>query len=240
MIVICNGMLRSGSTLQYNIAAMVLETKYNLERVGFLGHLIRPKERARLEWLRQSNRWAIVKTHDPPLPQDFYTDRVHVLFSYRDVRDIAASIKKKWAYPFEQILSDLDATIAIENSFVDIPGVLVQPYDLLFADIASAARQIAHQLGVALADERVFTIADFLTAGSRQDDISGSGYILRRLASRIINRTNYDPETLLHSDHISASCGNDGDWANQFSASEIDVLNDRYAGWLASHGYPMP
>jgi len=171
MIIIENGMLRSGSTLQYNIAAMVMEVQGSLYRAGFIGDFGNPVIREKLEKFKLADSWAIVKTHEAPLPRGFYDERVRVLFSYRDVRDVAASIRKKWGYKFEKILSEIDAMIEIESSFAEIPGVLVQPYDLLFHDIPTATRQIAAHLGIEITNTKVSLIARALSISTQRKRI---------------------------------------------------------------------
>jgi hypothetical protein len=233
MIVISNGMLRSGSTLQYNIAASLLELNGPLTRAGFLGDFRKPEVRAKLDAMKAAPGWTILKTHEAPLERSFYDDHVRVLFSYRDVRDIAASIKKKWAYPFEKILSDIDDMIEIERAFGDIPNVLVQSYDKLYADLAGAAREIADFLGVRATEADIQTIA----AGQAiENQAESRGSVLSKLVG-LVKRKGYDQRTLLHPDHISATGGRDGDWMNQFETGEIAVLNERFADWLHRHEY---
>jgi hypothetical protein len=226
-------MLRSGSTLQYNVAASLLELNGPLTRAGFLGDFRKPEARAKLDAMKAAPGWTIVKTHEAPLERGFYDDRVRVLFSYRDVRDIAASIKKKWAYPFEQILSDIDAMIEIERAFGDIPNVLVQSYDKLYADLPAATREIADFLGVHATEVDIQTIA----AGQAiEKQAESRGGVLSKLMG-LVKRKSYDQRTLLHPDHISATGGRDGDWMNQFETGEIAVLNERFADWLHRHEY---
>lgn len=236
MIVIANGMLRSGSTLQYNIAASVLETTRLVKRSGFMGGFAERDVRETLDSLKAAHFWAIVKTHEPPLERAFYDSNVRVLFSYRDVRDIAASIRKKWGYPFERILSDIDAMIEIERQFDEIPNVLTQPYELLYENLPEATMQLSAFFGVELPPNALETIVN-------QNSIAPDGRVtaarpgLIKSLSRLFGREVHDRRTLLHGDHISESRGRAGDWQSQFSPDEVDTLSDRYANWLLSHAY---
>lgn len=238
MIVICNGMLRSGSTLQYNVAASILEAVGPVTRGGFIGAFAKPEVRARLDALKAADGWTIIKTHEAPLERAFYDKRVRVLFSYRDVRDIAASIKKKWGYPFEQILSDIDAMIEIERGFASIPNVLVQSYDTLYDDLKLATRQIADFLDVALDGEICARIATENSVESFQKRIaSRSSNPIVRVLGRVAGRFRIDPRTQMHNDHISASGGRNGDWLNKFDVAERDEMERRFGAWLAQRGY---
>lgn len=235
MIVISNGMLRSGSTLQYNLAASVLETAGPLERAGFLGDFVQPDSRAKLEAMKASNGWTILKTHEAPLERDFYDERVVVLFSYRDVRDIAASIKKKWGYPFEQIVSDIAAMIEIEEAFGHVPNVHVQSYEKLFDTPQLAVVELAKALGQNLDDYIIHSIADENSVATKEGEKSKDGFV-SRIASRIFPK-GYDQKSLLHPDHISKTGGKGGDWVNQFTDKELETLNNRFGDWLQKHNY---
>ena len=236
MIIISNGMMRSGSTLQYNIAAMVMEARGPLHRAGFIGDFAKPATLAKLMQLKRAKRWTIIKTHEAPLPRDFYDESVRVLFSYRDVRDIAASIRKKWDYPFDIILSQIDEMIEIERTFAEIGGILVQSYELLYHDIPAATRQIAAYLGVTLVDAEVNKIEGALSVDTLMDVAGKNRMLFSQLISWITRRF-YDKKTLLHNDHISAAGGRDGDWTNQLSDDEIARLEVRYSSWLTARGY---
>jgi hypothetical protein len=236
MIVIANGMLRSGSTLQYNLAARVLETAGPLTRAGFLGDFSNPETRTRLEEMKASDGWTIIKTHEAPLPRDFYDGRVRVLFSYRDVRDIAASIRKKWGFPFEQIISDIASMIEIERAVAELPNVLVQSYDKLYYDPPSATHEISQFLNIPLDEAAVARISVETSIDSQSNAIARSSTLVRGLVNRL-KRQAYDAKTLLHPDHISATGGKDGDWKNQFTEAQINMLSDRFGDWLIAHSY---
>lgn len=238
MIIICNGMLRSGSTLQYNLAANLIETGATVTRVGFMGDFGKSKVRAKLAAMRDSDERFIVKTHEGPLPPGFYTDRVKVLFSYRDLRDIAASIRKKWGHPFTQILAQLDEMVRIEAAFDSVPNVLVQPYDRLFADLLAATGEIADFLGAGVDVADIDRVARDCRVGPNVSDKATRAGIVAAICNWIRPKK-IDARSLLHSDHISASGGQDGDWVNQFSAEEICQLNARYGSWLDGHGYAI-
>lgn len=240
MLIIANGMLRSGSTLQYNLAAKIIETVRPLNRVGFLGDFGKPEVRQKLDALKVGKGWSILKTHELPLEPDFYDDNVRVIFSYRDVRDIAASIKKKWGYPFEQILADIDAMIEIERAFADLPNVLVQSYDNLYDDLPSATREIAQFFSVPLTTTNISQISGSLSVDASKKRIEARlKNPVTRLLGRVVGRLRVDPITQMHDNHISASNGRDGDWVNQFDAAERDELERRYSAWLAQRGYAL-
>jgi hypothetical protein len=235
MLIICNGMMRSGSTLQYNLAAAVLERRHRLVRAGFVGGFANSAVIARLVAMRDSEGWHIVKTHEPPLQSSFYTDRVHALFSRRDPRDIAASIRKKWDKPFRDILSDISAMVDIGQQTNDMPGVLVQDYTDLYEDLEGCVTRIAAFLSVPLTREEITAIAAehaVERVAERLQRRRSNPFVsaLRLLAARFA----IDARTQLHDNHISPSAGRDGEWRNCFSQDELNVLDALCTNFPAS------
>jgi hypothetical protein len=153
------------------------------------------------------------------------TPRVKAVFSRRDPRDIAASIRKKWNKPFHQILSDVGHMLRIEQQMVALPGALIQDYRDLFADLPGCVERLGEFLSVPLTPQTVDKIAGEYTVGKvseriarrRSDPLVSA---LREVAARF----RVDPVTMMHDDHISASQGRDGDWCNCFSHEELEVL----------------
>jgi len=232
MLVICNGMLRSGSTLQYNLASEALEAVGHATRVGYLGGFRSPETKARLEEMREAESLYILKTHEPPLEPAFYTNRVTLLFTHRDLRDIAASIRKKWNKSFDEILSDLDAMIDIHVQIAALPRILIQPYDRLYHAMPQALEEIAAHLGTSLTPEiraRILqhnaleTVSEHLAARRRNP--------LLTLLGRLSGRFRIDRKTELHSDHISETGGRDWDWQRLFGTDEKRALEDRMQHW---------
>lgn len=239
MLIICNGMLRSGSTLQYNLAAEALESVGHVTRVGYLGNFRSPEIRARLEEMREAEGLYILKTHEPPLEPAFYTNRVTLLFTHRDPRDIAASIRKKWNKRFDEILSDLDAMIDIHVQIADLERTLVQPYDRLYHALPEALNEIAIHLGTSLTSEAragilqrnsLETVSKHLAARRRN--------LILRFLGRVSGRFRIDRKTNLHADHISESGGRDGDWRRLFGTDEKRALEDRMQHWQHRIGEP--
>jgi hypothetical protein len=240
MLIICNGMLRSGSTLQYNLAAAVMERHCSLVRAGFIGGFADPRVVARLAAMRDSQDWHIVKTHEPPLEHAFYNGRVRTLFSRRDPRDIAASIRKKWDKPFAEILSDIADMAEIGQQTMALPDALVQEYSDLYENLEGCVAQLGRFLSVPLSPAEVSAIAAEHAVEKVAERLQQRRTNPLFNALRLISaRHRIDPKTQMHDDHISPSRGRDGDWRNCFSAQEIEMLHaacDAHSGMARKTG----
>ena len=226
MLVICNGMPRSGSTLQYNLAAEALEAQGPTIRVGFLDQLRNRKTLRRIEAMRDSDMVYIMKTHDALLEPEFYTDRVKLLFTHRDRRDVAASLRKKTNKNIEEILRDLCHAEALHVQVAAVEGALIQPYKLLYEEMHNCLAQIIVHLSIHLTEEdreRILarnsleSMIGRIVTHNRKPIVAVFGMFLKRLR---INSF-----TQLHPDHISETKGLDGDWINQFDENELFLLN---------------
>ena len=235
MLIIANGMVRSGSTLQYNLASKILATSTELHKAGFIGGYEEVENLNKVMGFRNSNSTILFKTHSLPLEVDFYNDNVRVLFCYRDFRDVAASIKKKWGWSFDVILQRLDDLITLEESIMALPNVLSQSYETLFNDMDNAIISLADFLDVSLDPKQIIAIRDESSIKAVKANIGMS--LMDKVKHAITRKVDYDAQTLLHKNHISKSNGEKGDWKKQFSDKEITILSTRYQEWLKSHSY---
>jgi len=72
---------------------------------------------------------------------------VKICYIYRDLRDVAASLKKKEKVNGKALITSLDAAIAVYNKIKDIPNVLIQ-YENIVIDIAQAIKEVVLFLGL--------------------------------------------------------------------------------------------
>ena len=236
MLVIANGMVRSGSTLQYNMAARLLGTKSDFEKIGFLGDINDSVHLERIEKFKiRTNGTALLKTHSFPKEIEFYESSVYVLFCYRDFRDIAASIKKKWGWSFDVIIKRLDNLILLEESIMKLPNVLSQSYDTLFNSPDIAIQEMANFLNLVITSSDVIAFKEQLSVSAIRDEVRMTTFA--KIKKSIFKKVDFDQDTLLHQNHISKTKGQKGDWKNQFSQKEIDILHTRYSGWLSAKNF---
>jgi hypothetical protein len=171
MVVFCNGMVRSGSTLQYNITRLLVES-------AGVGMGIREIEKAypeghpAIEAFADALEMYVLPTHGLEDRRYAEPDRIlelamqgsiKITYVHRDVRDVVVSLRTKWGMNFEQCVKLVDGALesyAWLQPHAEEPWVLMQRYDELTGDLAAGARDIALFLEVGLPDEAVAQIAD--------------------------------------------------------------------------------
>src|SRR5580692_10544334 len=104
MFIICCGMLRAASTLQYQIASDLVERAGLGQRVGWLegGDL----ERA-VGGNDRKGQLLVLKTHsyDSALGGMLDAGDARALYSYRDLRDVSVSACRKFGMDFDTFMA---------------------------------------------------------------------------------------------------------------------------------------
>ena len=158
MLVLCNGMPRSGSTLQYNVVRCLAEAAGRGEGHGFnsihAGHEAAPGEAALHAW-SQDGDLHVVKMHEVvPRLADLLTDgSVRVCYIYRDLRDVAAFAKRALGHRGDDLLRVIADAVSHFQQLSDLrvahpDAVVWQRHEDVYGDLRGAIREAAGFLGV--------------------------------------------------------------------------------------------
>ena len=150
-LIVCAGMPRAGSTLQWKIVESIVR-------------LVEPKAPSRSGFrkcapLLKQNRsgYVIVRVHgfwDKTLPL-----HPKVITCCRDPRGIAASCMRV-GWTIERVLQELPMRIKHFERWVAVPDALAMRYEAFTKDIAKTARYVARWLDIPLSEEQAQAIAD--------------------------------------------------------------------------------
>lgn len=228
MLVVCCGMPRSGSTLQYQIVCELIE------RAG-LGHRPAtwpsPIEPAMASGPRPIH---VAKVHDPDprlaTLDPRFTRHVYV---YRDVRDaIASHLQKHRAagrpdIPPEELGALVRRTmLAPFDHFAAIPGILVSRYERMIEDVPGEVRRIGAYLGVPAEGAAAEGIAAGLGLAAQRRYLDARDWRPGEV---------WDGRTLLHRHHISD--GRVGKFREVLSAEQLREVERVAGAWLRRAGY---
>jgi hypothetical protein len=247
MLVVCNGMMRAGSTLQYNLArALVGKLGLGTGEGYFESGEFSALEERLNQWV-EDEAFHVVKMHAlHPRVADMSTGgSMRVCYVYRDIRDVAASAKRIWGMRGPKLLQSLEEAIETFYEVTSIPNVLSQKYEDLVGDLAGAITELALFLGSEVPANVISSVVEECSVDSAKvltDDMRRRPFVrLRGLLRRLgfSAKAVYDRDTLLHPDHISKSRGESGIWRQILDQEESDTVSERYAGWLAKQGYEV-
>lgn len=250
MLVICCGMPRSGSTLQFNMAAALLETK---------------NSSAKVEW-RKSSEWShyvsdllrladdadpyVVKMHFPPPKVRELAEfnvGIRIVYIHRDVRDVVASMQIKFGHSLPAAIRRVKQSLGVEMWLRQIPKVekvFVQEYESLFRDMACGLDGLANFLESPVSQtyrETLLERFDIDVAYKRSRKKKVSFERARRRLAFLLNRSVKfaDEELMLHPNHVSEHKGSPGIWREHFSRQELKKIQQELGGRIES-GFHMP
>lgn len=233
MWVFCGGMKRSGSTLQFQLAAHLVEMAGLGQRVGWTAEFAEAKQ-----LYGAQPGWKVYKNHNhsPDIAAEFAAGRAKGVYVYRDLRDVFVSFMHKQEAPFERLWQRDILREVVQNHalWTEQAGVLVSRYETMMDDVAGEVARIADHLGIALADGQAQAIADEYSI-DRQKARIGSVTDVQALDGRTV----FDKHSLLHGNHISEGEGQAGQWRTVLTADQIGLVEARYGAWLVAQGYQL-
>jgi hypothetical protein len=261
MLIVCNGMKRSGSTLQYNLAASILaEASIGVGQGWVPREQLDPQATPLLDWLADDQCHAI-KSHKllPGTSQLLESGQLKVLYSFRDVRDVAASSIRTFdnVHNIEDACRLIDEALEAEALLGNKPNVLRQSYEQLTRNTPEAIAEICRFLSVELSKAAIDRIAQHYAIDQVQRNIERKKRIYRvreffrpileRLRLLMLGRTVYRTlfsdqlreikKSLVRDNHVSSNRGKSGAWDDILSSEDLAMLQQRYGAWLQANGY---
>jgi hypothetical protein len=228
MWVICGGMPRSGSTVQFQIAARIVESANAGTRVEW----VNPNDFVRLrEKYAGFHGMKVFKTHTliDEIRREFDKNNAIGLYIYRDLRDVFVSSMVKESSDFSTVWKSgfLDRCTESFNAWTNLPGILVSRYEDVVLNLGTEVTHIANRLSIELSKEQVADIAE--------------DYSIEKQKERMIRVKNmekiFDESELLHSNHIAS--GNTGQWRERLSALQVFRIELKVGWWLRKYGYDL-
>ena len=246
MIIVCNGMLRAGSTLQYNLACSLLE-KYSLcSREGFYtSNQIDNLKESMSKW-EEEDVFHVLKTHElhPFFKKRAPSGRIRFLYIYRDIRDVAVSVKLKFKRTDKEMIREIDCAVAVFNELCSTEGVLWQKYEEVVGDLSSAVRSQAAFLGLEPSEDMVHQVVEECSMSEAKRSTASLPMVAMRFVQQSLQKVGvrfayYNKHSLFHPNHISKNRGASGIWQQELAEEEIAMLTERYRVWLQKAGYSV-
>jgi Sulfotransferase domain len=235
MWILACGMIRSGSTLQYQIAAELVEQSGAGYRISWVPEAEFPLIENRH---RDLPGHKVFKAHTvtPDFERLCREHDARVLYSYRDLRDVATSASRKFGLTIDELLERgwFDQAIADGARWRLLPRVLVSRYEDFAADIKGEVDRIACFLDLSLSRARIEEIANMLSMEKQRRRIDEAVHGVGAVASS--GTVCFDPHSLLHHNHINE--GEIGGWRKLPIECRARLM-ERYGWWLAAEGYSV-
>ncbi len=235
MWVFCCGMQRSGSTLQFQIAAHLVEQAGLGTRVEW----VPPQEFGKVrDKYAGYGGWKVFKSHicTEQMVEEFQRNNALGVYIYRDIRDVFVSLirKNKLTYSPTWVDNLLEVFLNDYRRWTTQPRMLVSRYEDVLTDLAAEVERIAGHLGIPLERAESESVARLYTREKQLERISeaAANNDLTTARGNVLN-----PRTLLHTNHIQS--GEWGTWRGYLTPRQIAFIEDGARQWLLDHDYPL-
>lgn len=243
MWVFCCGMYRSASTLQFQITTRIVEEAQVGQRVGWI-------DAQRFAEVREAHAKVdglkVVKVHQftQPMGKEFEQGNALGIYSFRDIRDVYASMMLQQKKTFDEIWNwhgrnFIEGCLDNYHHWTNQPNVLVSQYDDVITNLPHEAHRIATHLGINLDAHQCQEIASGFTIQHQQERI---GQFRDRLLQIALDPADHreivdyhDEASLLHMNHINSA--KTGRWKDDLSMSEVVSIETRVEDWCSAHHY---
>lgn len=233
MWILCGGLKRSGSTLQFQIVSEIVE------RTGKGYRTPHPmgKDFSEIKQnFEEDGKMKTFKTHDcsDAIRSEVEKNGAKVVFIYRDIRDVAVSMMNKFDWTFIELTNKnfFQEYIDACKNWEALPGIYSSKYEDVFYNMKAEIEKIAQYLEIDLKDSIAEEIAADLSISNQKKKM-----VLPKLKAFFFGRKSWDPKSQLHWNHINS--GKEGQWKKALNTIEIEKLNNICKEWLIEKKYSL-
>jgi hypothetical protein len=234
--IFCCGMYRSGSTVQYQIAAEIVERSKLGQRVG---SIVYDDFIALSEKYKNTDTILVAKAHHcfEEARESLSSGGAKGIYSYRDLRDVVVSWSKKNEFKIAEVLQSdfIDLCLDGYYQWTTAPHVLVSRYEDFFTDLTTETAQIAAHLGVKLAPETIRNIAEAFSLENQKTYLNKFDFETQGFVYNADIRV--DLHSGLHSNHIRSGAA--GEWKQELTDTEVAAIEQKCLYWLAGRSYSL-
>ena len=227
-------MIRSGSTLQYQVIAELVERHQLGRRAGFVDD---QNVADVLASARATPGMAVLKAHRliAELRTSLEQGNAHLFYTYRDLRAVAVSAMRKWELPFTHVISRngwLETAVRASNEVLAFPGVCPSRYEDIVSALAGEVSRWSALIDMTISPSEAASLAEEFSLQAQLNRID----LIKKQKPE--DKTEYfDSRSLLHHNHIFD--GSIDGWKTQLEAWQIRQIERRFGDWLRNHNYPL-
>lgn len=224
--------MRSGSTLQYQIAAQLVEEAGLGRRLDWAD----PKDFPRVrEQFSEDNSWKVFKAHvcTADMIEEFNRDNAMGVYIYRDIRDAFTSHMTKASVDAQSTFRQGFVESCLENyeKWTNLPRTIVSQYEVAMTDLVIEVSRIAQHLGIDISELRASQIANELSLTKQKTRLQAMQ------SFDTVGKHRIDSHSLLHSNHIYS--GKVGRWQQELTDDEVKQIESKAGQWLIDRGYEL-
>ena len=225
-------MIRSGSTLQYQISSELIEHFGLGRRSEFV-----PPARHPAALAGSPAGLSTFKTHKLTEPVAGHCrNGAAALYIFRDLRDVIGSLQQKEARRIEgeALAARVRDLLETDRAWRALPSVYISRYEDVLPALLGEVMGIAGFLGIACPGEWAAQLAAALSYGQQQQAIAAAdpGELVEATPANVYHR-----RTLLHRNHFQG--GAVGRYRVDLDSAQRSLIEQLAGAWLTANGYSL-
>ena len=250
MLIICAGLKRAASTLQYQLCRELLGINNSIIDYGYTNS---QRDIIKAFNDRNGNKHSIIKIHNYFDVLKIYDNRNDILFlsSYRDLRESSVSQMLAYNKTYAQLIKGkwLDSEMNTFYKLKSINNILIQDYTKLTNDMKNSVLEIAAFLKIKINDVTLNNIIQNFGKEAQEKKIDNYNKTKKYKIVRTINKLvsgilpvsflnrgimlNIDKSTSLHYNHINKNKIN---WETYYTKDQKKEIKSIIGDWLIEVG----
>jgi hypothetical protein len=201
MLVLCNGMPRSASTWSFNVAIGLL--RYQADAAHVHGGYDEDVARF-LGAIPEQSRHLVLKCHslDPIGRALAQSGAAKVIYTWRNISDAIASFMRMFNVDFEHAFAVTHDSLQLYDFHRSVGNVVVLHYDEITKESLETVRRIDAYLGLDSSLDVIRSVGEQTSLSQMRAKVSILDSTANQERLIKLERTTYDPETLLNVNHI--------------------------------------
>lgn len=234
MWIICCGMMRSASTLQYQLTSEIVKYKNMGKSIGW----VEPNKFSYFKDKYHNYQGFLIAKCHKYIKESVELDRkenAKFIYSFRDIRDVYVSLKNKnhSKLSFWIILQQIESALSDYQSWNKLNNILCSKYEIFTKDLSQEVLRIANHINIGLSLKEAHKISCNFTLPRQIEKTEIFDY--NKLGIKVNENTVYDPKSLLHKNHIFS--GESELWKREMTNLQLSIMEGVFYNWLVENNY---
>lgn len=235
MFIFCCGMMRSGSTVQYNLTTELIQSVGKGDTIGWA---------ERDDFLKIANKYIKTQKYHIVNLHNYFEEAAELIkngdalaiYVFRDIRDVVVSIMNMSGSKFRHIVGNNFIERQLNNYYrwAGTSRIYVSKYEEIVKDLGAETFNIAKFLGLNISRTLAKEIGNKYELQKQKKRMATFDY---NKYGKQSGKGFYDPKTQLHNNHIHS--GASGQWQSTLSPLKIGFIEDIAHNWLIDNGYAV-
>ena len=178
MIIFCCGLMRSGSTLQYQLTQALVEKLGRGKGCGWLPSIENREDLFLRATETDKDTYYVVKIHgySSYFADLIRADKARAIYVYRDIRDVVTSFMSWRKTSFESVIREkwIEKIVKDSSRWESVENIHISRYEVLMKDVENEVLRIANNIGLSIDRELAKEIANECSIDRKKVSVPGS------------------------------------------------------------------